>query len=82
MSSLVAMLTALATVRSLGHVMCLVLKSVHVLLLHMLIGPDDIIQHLSVEAVMMHISTLEPEPRSLKVPVNIAVQTMSRASAS
>ena len=54
---------------------------VRALLLPALVGLDGVAEHLGVEAVMMHASTLEPEPRSLKIPVNIAVQTMSRASA-
>ena len=54
---------------------------VRALLLPALVGLDGVAEHLGVEAVMMHASTLEPEPRSLKIPVNIAVQTMLRASA-
>ena len=39
------------------------------------------LQSISVcEAVMMHASTLELEPRSLKIPAEIAVQTRSSTS--
>ena len=48
MSSAVATLTALATARSLEHVTCIALEPVHALLLHALIGPDDVVEHLGV----------------------------------